>query len=108
MLHYLLDEEEFLSPYGIRALSKVHTLTPSHPQLHTLTLSYAHDTLHVSTITSYTLTLSHPHTLTGAREEALHDGGGRGDALRELRAGGEQHVRVWRQQQLEGTDMDVR
>jgi hypothetical protein len=28
MLRYILDEEEFLSPYGIRSLSRVHAKTP--------------------------------------------------------------------------------
>ena len=28
MLKYLLDEEEFLSPYGIRSLSKIHESQP--------------------------------------------------------------------------------
>lgn len=28
MLHYMLNEEEFLSPFGIRSLSKIHLLKP--------------------------------------------------------------------------------
>ncbi len=30
VLHYMLDEKEFLSPYGIRALSRVHEAHPYH------------------------------------------------------------------------------
>ena len=33
-LHYMLDEAEFLSPFGIRSLSKVHDRQPFHLELH--------------------------------------------------------------------------
>jgi hypothetical protein len=43
MLRYVLDESEFLSPYGIRSLSKVHARQPFSIQLsgRTYTVDYA-------------------------------------------------------------------
>jgi len=42
LLGYMLDEDEFLSPYGIRSLSKFHEKQPFHVQWdgHTHTVSY--------------------------------------------------------------------
>ncbi|MDX1415221.1 MAG: hypothetical protein R3293_13580 [Candidatus Promineifilaceae bacterium] len=33
ILHYMLDEDEFLSPFGIRSLSKIHESNPYHLQI---------------------------------------------------------------------------